>query len=155
MELVAVQSEKKSVLANLLEYYVYEFSPYLHIDVNEEGKYGFDKVEEYVESEQYSSYFIMVENQYAGFVIVKIEKDGPFNYSIEQFFVLNRYNGKGIGKKAAIEIFNRYRGKWQITQTETNYHAQAFWRGVIKGYTKNEFIEKYDEKRRSVQLFTN
>lgn len=150
-----INETKRQVLENLLEYYVYEFSPYLHIDVNEEGKYGFTLVNEYVTEPQYSSYFIKHNEHLIGFVIVKELYDQDFNFCIEQFFIFKKYNGKGFGKKAAIEAFDLFKGKWQITQTETNYPAQAFWRSVIKEYTKNQFTEFYDDKRRSVQRFEN
>lgn len=144
---------KKNVLENLLEFYVYEFSPYLNIEVSEEGKYGFDQTNAYISEEHYDSFFIVCEKNLAGFVVVKKEQGCSYDYSMEQFFVLKKYNGKGIGKKAAFEAFASYKGKWQITQTETNYPAQAFWRGVIKEYTNNDYTECYDERRRAVQQF--
>ncbi|WP_456279149.1 GNAT family N-acetyltransferase [Bacillus sp. AK128] len=155
VELRAVNREEKKILENLFEYYVYEFSPIINIDVSSEGNYGFGKIEEYFSNPNFYPYFIMEEQQLAGFCIVEkmVEKD--FDYRIDQFFILKKYGNKGVGKAAAIKAFELFRGDWQITQTETNYRAQAFWRKVIKEYSQNTFEESYDEQRRSVQTFTN
>ncbi|MFD1737259.1 hypothetical protein ACFSCX_11915 [Bacillus salitolerans] len=60
-----------------------------------------------------------------------------YDFRIDQFFILQKYKGKGLGKKAALMTFDLYSGKWQFNQIENNYPAQAFWRSTIKEYTKN------------------
>lgn len=88
---------------------------------------------------------------------MKITNSIPSNplFEIEQFFILKKYNGRGIGKQAAIKIFDRYKGNWKVTQVERNYPAQAFWRSVIKKYSNNSYTETYDDKRKSIQEFNN
>ncbi|MBT2687501.1 hypothetical protein J7I93_04815 [Bacillus sp. ISL-47] len=43
-----VSEEQKHVLGNLLEFYVYEFTAYLDIELNEEGRYGFKDLDLYI-----------------------------------------------------------------------------------------------------------
>ncbi|KAA0550030.1 GNAT family N-acetyltransferase [Bacillus sp. BGMRC 2118] len=154
VEIRNVTYEEKEKLGNLFEYYVYEFSPYLNIDVGMDGKFGFNQLEEYF-TEFYDAYFIYRENKIVGFCIVQRMDKYEYDFQIEQFFILKRYEGLGLGKAAAFQIFNQYKGRWNITQIETNYRAQAFWRGIIKSYTNNTFTEFYDDHRRSVQRFNN
>ncbi|MGG4141492.1 GNAT family N-acetyltransferase [Paenibacillus algorifonticola] len=103
----------------------------------------------YISDDRFTSYFIKSEEILFGFVIVKKTADQSL-FEMEQFFVLKKYNGKGIGKQAAISAFNRHKGDWKVTQLERNYPAQAFWRSVIKNYTNNSYRESYDEKCRAV-----
>jgi len=66
---------------------------------------------------------------------------------------MKKFEGKGVGKVVAKEVFNRFRGKWMITQVEKNYRAQAFWRSLVSEYTDGKYHERYDERRRSIQEF--
>ncbi|MBT2687502.1 hypothetical protein J7I93_04820 [Bacillus sp. ISL-47] len=91
----------------------------------------------------------------AGFAIVKKHRSADFDYSMEQFFVMKKYNRRGVGQEGAKLAFETFKGRWRITQTEKNYPAQAFWRKVIKQYTGNTHEESYDQDRRSVQSFSN
>lgn len=159
IRLEKVQPSQKHILGNLLEFYVYEFSAYLNIDFNAEGRYGFEPLETYFIEKNYAPYFIKNEHQLVGFAIVKegasnLGQDIP-SYNIEEFFVAKKFMGQGVGKQAAKIVFDLYRGQWTVTQIEKNYPGQAFWRGVIQEYTRGNYKEFYDEKRRSVQQFDN
>ncbi|MBM6619470.1 GNAT family N-acetyltransferase [Bacillus suaedaesalsae] len=147
-----VTLQEKEKLGNLFEYYVYEFSPYLKIDIGTDGKFGFGQLNEYF-TDSYDPYFIYKDDNLVGFCIVQKLTNKDYDYQVDQFFILKRYEGLGLGKAAAFQIFNQYKGRWNITQIETNYKAQAFWRGTIKAYTNNTFDELYDDNRRSVQRF--
>jgi predicted acetyltransferase len=149
--------EEKQVLGNLFEFYNYEFSKYLDsLELQDDGRFGFEPLDSYLSEPHFYPYFIRVNNRLAGFVIVKSEdKNGVSFNSIEQFFVMKKYEGKGIGKYVAKEIFDRFPGEWKVTQVQKNYPAQAFWRSTINEYTKGDYREYYDERRRSVQEFRN
>jgi predicted acetyltransferase len=149
-----VLPNEETILQNLFEFYDYEFSQYLDFEVNNEGLYRKAPVDKYLSEDSYSAYFIKSDGILVGFVIVN-KNDSMSLFEIEQFFILKKHNGKGIGKQAAFEIFDRYKGCWKITQIEKNYSAQAFWRSVIKEYSNGIYIEKNDEKQRTVQEFVN
>lgn len=149
-----VLPKEKHVLQNMFEFYDYEFSLYLNFEVNKDGLFRKAPVDMYLSDDRFTSYFIKSEEILFGFVIVKKTADQPL-FEMEQFFVLKKYNGKGIGKQAAILAFNCHKGDWKVTQLERNYPAQAFWRSVIKNYTNNSYRESYDEKHRAVQEFNN
>jgi predicted acetyltransferase len=152
--IVDVLPEDENILQNMFEFYDYEFSQYLDFEVNKDGLFRKAPVSMYISDNRFKSHFIKSHEKLLGFVIVKKTDNKP-SFEIEQFFVLNKYNGKGVGKQAAFKIFDQYRGDWKVTQIEKNYSAQAFWRNVIKNYTNNSYSESYDEKRRAVQEFQN
>lgn len=125
--------------------------------MNKDGLFQKAPVADYLSKKEYKSYFIKSSGLLLGFVIVKIRNNEPnhFIFEMEQFFILKKYSGNGIGKQAATNVFDRYKGEWKVTQVEQNYVAQAFWRKVIKDYTNNTYTETYDDRRRSVQMFNN
>jgi predicted acetyltransferase len=143
-----------NILRNMFEFYDYEFSQYLNFEVNKEGLFRRAPVSEYLSNDEYHSFFIKSAERLLGFVILKITNNKS-SFEIEQFFILKKYNGKGIGKQAAIKIFDQYKGNWKVTQVERNYPAQAFWRKVIQSYSNNSYRETYDDKCRSIQEFNN
>jgi predicted acetyltransferase len=145
---------EEHILQNMFEFYDYEFSQYLNFEVNKEGLFRRAPVSEYLSNDEYHSFFIKSAERLLGFVILKITNNKS-SFEIEQFFILKKYNGKGIGKQAAIKIFDRFKGNWKVTQVERNYPAQAFWRKVIQSYSNNSYRETYDDKCRSIQEFNN
>lgn len=151
-----VTVDQKETLGNLLEFYVYEFTKFVDIQVGENGRYGFNSLNSYFTNPNIFPFFIKKEGKLAGFVIVsKGEESDDFDYNMDEFFVMNRYMGKGVSREAALETFNLFQGKWRVVQMEKNYRAQTFWRKIIKEYSDNTHNEYYDEGRRSVQIFTS
>ncbi|MGZ4164902.1 MAG: GNAT family N-acetyltransferase [Tumebacillaceae bacterium] len=156
VELVRVPLEELPVLENLSRYYVYEFSQYIpQIKVHADGQFGaLNGLETYWTEPQKHPFFLYADGELAGFALVSsATAEEPNN--MDEFYVLRKFEGRGIGKKAAMQLFDRFPGKWTVTQIQKNYPAQAFWRSVIMAYTNNQHTERYDEQRRSIQEFTS
>lgn len=48
IELQRVKLEEKMILQNVIEFYIYEFSRFVNIiELNEEGRYGYDGLNDY------------------------------------------------------------------------------------------------------------
>jgi predicted acetyltransferase len=157
IQLKNISLEEKPVLENLMEYYVYEFSQYIDtIELKEDGRYGFEGLDDYWTDPNRHPFFIKVSGKLAGFVLVRtLDTDNEPLHTIAEFLVMKKYGGRGIGKTAAKRIFDIFPGKWQVTQIEKNYPAQAFWRNLISEYTNGQYEERYDLHRKSVQEFDN
>ena len=97
-------------------------------------------------------FIIRVDGELAGFALVK-KGVGGAPHQIGEFFVMAKFGGKGVGRAVAVDIFDRFPGHWLIHEMWNNYKAQAFWRGVINGYTNGHYEEYYDERRRPFQKF--
>lgn len=158
IEIQKVKLEEKRILQNIIEFYIYEFSRFVNIiELNEEGRYGYDGLNDYWVNPDRHPFFIRVSGKLAGFALVhaaeaKQDQQSP-THSIREFFVLQKYSGSGVGKVVAKRIFDLFPGQWEVTQIKQNYPAQAFWRSVISEYTNGKYKERYDEHRRSVQEF--
>lgn len=156
-ELHVVTPADHQVLRNLLEYYLYEFSGYRDdIELNNQGYFGFQKYEQFL-SEPYTTFFISVQGKLAGFAIVEEKFPTNFDrfYCIREFFVVRKYRRRGIGKQIAWEIFDQFRGVWDICQIKTNIRAQTFWRSIISEYTNGDYTEITDENGKVFQIFYN
>ena len=62
-------------------------------------------------------------------------------YEISEFFVLNKYRKLGAGTFMANEMFNKYKGKWEIRTLLKNKPAQDFWRKVVKNASHGIYEE--------------
>lgn len=155
-EIIHVQKEHKKVLANLMQFYIYDFSEFMKLDVEENGLYRDYPLEEYwKEGHHRFAYIIKKEDKYVGFVLVKwIENIDRNYYSIAEFFIFKKYRKAGMGKAVATRIFDLHKGEWEVYQIEANKAAQIFWNKTINEYTRGKFKER-TEKGRVIQEFVN
>lgn len=154
-----VPFEEKEVLRHLMQFYLYDFSEFAGFDVNRHGRYEYKFFDHYWTEAGRFPYFIMVDQQYAGFALVN--RHGVLlaeGHSIAEFFVMRKYRRRGIGEAAARHVFAQHRGDWEVRVAESNGGARAFWRQVISGYTKGRFDERAmrgDSWRGTIFLFNN
>jgi len=144
VEVLEVEDDQKSILRQLLELYEYDFSEYNDQDVNEHGYYGYKYLDHYWTDANRYPFFIMVENKYAGFVLVNSHNyllDDDQGRSIAEFFIMRKYRRKGVGSEAAKQIFDKYRGWWEVRQHGGNEPSKLFWRRVIDEYTAGQFTQ--------------
>lgn len=151
--LEAVQKEDEYILHNLMQFYIYEFSQYIpSIKLESNGLFAPFHLDEYWTNSHFHAFFIKLDNEYIGFALVESGYETEPN-SILEFFIMSKFKGRGYGKVAATELFTMFPGSWKITQISNNYPAQAFWRNLIYKITDGQVVERYDNRRRSVQEF--
>lgn len=150
MGISLVPAKQKAVIEHLMQFYLYDFTQYLDIDVNAEGRFNpYPDLDEFWTSRDTCyPYLITYNNKPAGFALVErmdVPTEGDFNLS--EFFVMKKYRRSGLGTWAAHQLFDRLRGRWKVTQISTNTPAQAFWRKTIGSYTHNRYEERVDSVR--------
>lgn len=147
VQLHKVLFEEKEVLENIIEYYVYDFSEFLEIDLSTSGNFGFYSLGTYwTDTVNHHPFIIKLSDKIIGFVLVKkIRSNGHMINTIAEFFILKRYRRRGLGESAAKEIFNMFKGNWEVTQIEKNIPAQTFWRKVISEYTSDHYSETFND----------
>ncbi|MFH1676432.1 MAG: GNAT family N-acetyltransferase [bacterium] len=134
-----VSLAEKPVLRNLMELYLHDFTEFDNADIGDNGLYGYEYLDCYWTEEDRYSFLVRVDGRLAGFVLV--HKIAGIN-TIAEFFVMRKYRRRGVGTEVAIRIFDRFRGKWNVTQMSYNVPAQSFWRKVIRKYTGGEYMER-------------
>lgn len=65
------------------------------------------------------------------------------DYFVNEFFLLRPFRGKGIAEKAAVDVFDRFRGAWELftNPSEANGRGQSFWRKTLFNYTNGIYEE--------------
>ena len=144
IELVAVQRDEKEILRNLMEKYDYELSQYGGDDVNKLGLYGFDYLDNYwQEGAKRWAYFIKADEKLAGFAMIVSDyrylDDRESDYLMSDFFVMYKYRKAGVGKFAATELFDKFKGIWELNTVKVNTASVAFWTRVVGDYTNNKY----------------
>ena len=140
-------TEDKSALQNLLQFYLYDFSVLIDADVDKNGLYTYPYQDLYWTEPDRHPFPVMVNGNLAGFALVQeISEENGIPYRIiAEFFVMQKYRRRGVGRLSAIRIFEMFPGKWEVHQIQENVPAQAFWRNTIGEYTNGDFKERRNE----------
>ena len=137
-----IRVEQKSVFVQMMELYNYDFSVFSGDDINEYGYFGYPRIDDYWNEEGRYPFFIRADGKLAGLVLVRscceyTHLKAPHN--IAEFFVMQKYRRKGVGKAAAMKVFDMFPGGWEISQWTSNLPAQRFWKQVVAEYTHGKY----------------
>ena len=151
IQLVPASADDRALLLNLNEYYVYDFSELLGIDVGADGRFGGQRLERHFEDPLCHPFFIRVGGQLAGFALhegrSRLTGASGIN-DVADFFVMRKFRRHGVGADAACALFDRFPGPWEVRQVPSNAAATAFWRKVIDRYTRGAYSESpWDDDR--------
>lgn len=154
-----VPARQKHIIENMMQFYLYDFTQFLDFDLNHQGLFApYPDLDQFwMNRETHYPFLITYMNKPAGFALVE-RMDDPTegDYYLTEFFVMKKYRRTGLGTWASYQLFDRLQGRWKVTEVSTNLPAQAFWRKVIRAYTKDRFQERVDPERGNPsQYFTS
>lgn len=142
IHLEKVSLEQKSVLANLMELYLHDFSEYDQSDVGPDGLFGFEYLDSYWTDTDRHAFIVYVKDHIAGFVLVNkiviLEENTGAN-SIAEFFIMRKYRRKGVGTQVATRILDMFPGQWEVSQVADNIPSTKFWKKVLDEYTNGKY----------------
>ena len=149
-----IELEKKDILNNLMQLYLHNISLNFPMDFDSNtGMYGYDDIQKYFENDNNKAFFILKENEIAGFMLIDFSDEKNI---IQEMFVLNNYKRKGVGKTAVSILFDKFRGNWEIKSLPCSESAEKFWISSVKEYTNDQFNLEYVGKfNRAVLTFNN
>ncbi len=149
-----IELEKKDILNNLMQLYLHNISLNFPMDFDSNtGMYGYDDIEKYFENDNNKAFFILKENEIAGFMLIDLSDEKNI---VQEMFVLNNYKRKGVGKTAVSILFDKFRGNWEIKSLPCSESAEKFWISSVKKYTNDQFNLEYVGKfNRAVLTFNN
>lgn len=154
-----VPSTEKQMLGNLIQLYLHDLSDYTADDVDEHGLYRYSYFDAYWEEDGRFPFLIRVDGRIAGLALVRTLASGPKpTYQLAEFFILRKYRRQGVGRAAAVALFGRFPGSWEIQQEAANLGGQTFWRRIISNYTEGNYREvqhETAEHRGPVQFFVS
>ena len=131
IEVRAAAAEEESILANLVELYAHDFSEFLDIEINPDGRYGYAQLPLYWREPNRHPLLVRVDGNLAGFVLLKGDENA---WDMAEFFVVRRYRRRGIGSAIAHEVWRQFPGRWAVRVMESNQSAQQFWERVIRAF---------------------
>ncbi|MBX4149274.1 GNAT family N-acetyltransferase [Paenibacillus lautus] len=158
MGIELVPKRKQAVIVNLMQLYLYDFTKYLDISVNDQGLFlPYPDLDEFWKKrERKYPYLITFDQRPAGFALIERMDDAlDADYYITEFFVMQKYRRTGLGTWAATRLFDHFQGRWKVTQISSNIPAQAFWRKVIEAYTGGRYEEYIDPVRHNPSQYFN
>lgn len=149
-----IELEKKDILNNLMQLYLHNISLNFPMDFDSTtGMYGYDDIEKYFENDNNKAFFILKENEIAGFMLIDLLDEKNI---VQEMFVLNNYKRKGVGKTAISILFDKFKGNWEIKSLPCSEFAEKFWISSVKEYTNDKFDLEYVGKfNRAVLTFNN
>ena len=145
IEVVEAEAGDRSLVRQLLELYLYDFSEFTDADVDAHGLYGYQYLDHYWTEPDRHPFLFRVDGRWAGFALVRAGTP----HDMAEFFVLRKYRSRGVGLAAARDLFARFPGEWQVRQMAANTNATKFWRQAIPV----DFVEELGDNG-PVQRFT-
>ncbi len=135
------------LIQNMARFYVYDLSRecgFISSDwaLPSDGLYESFDFKEYFQDIDKRAFLIEVDQEIAGFVLLNQEGHFPeTKWNMGEFFVLAKFQNKGVGTVAAIQVWNLHPGKWKVSVIPENKNAANFWRRIISDYSSGVFIE--------------
>ncbi|MET0794374.1 MAG: GNAT family N-acetyltransferase [Polyangiaceae bacterium] len=130
-----------TLLANLLELYIHDLSEaFPNIQLGADGRFGYERLPLYwSEPKRRYAFLIRCGTRVAGFALItrgSPASDDPDVFDVAEFFVLRRYRRSGVGRRAIVQVWDRFPGQWIVRVSEANTGALPFWGRVIAEYTR-------------------
>lgn len=140
--------EDKNTIQNLGRFYVYEMSRYCGFlpswEVPPNGLFECIDLSSYCENPDRHAFLVKVDDELAGFVLInKVGSTPDVDWNIGEFFIVSKFQGKGVGSYVANQIFNQFPGIWETTQIPENKAAIDFWEKVVSKYSQGRFEKSF------------
>lgn len=134
VELIPSLPEQAPILANLLELYAHDFSDFVELELGADGRFGYDSLPLYWQDASRYPFLIKVDGQLAGFVLLRkgsqISGDEDI-WDVTEFFIVRGFRRRGVGMKAAHEVWKLFPGKWEVRVIDQNRKAKEFWKRAV------------------------
>jgi predicted acetyltransferase len=142
--LCTATKEDKDTIQNLGRFYVYEMSRYCGFlpgwETPLNGLFECINLSSYCEKPDRYAFLIKIDNELAGFVLInKIGSTSDVDWNIGEFFIISKFQGKGVGRCVAEQVFNQFPGVWETSQMPENKPAIDFWNKVVNRYADGQF----------------
>jgi predicted acetyltransferase len=146
--------EERATIENLLNLYLYDIAEFANDgwrEVGPDGRYWHGALDEYLAGAEAAAFLVTADGELAGFVLVDthvVLAQPAGTHSIAEFFVMRKHRRMGVGRSAAVALFDLLGGPWEVAQDDGNPPAQRFWRAVVEDYAEAGFtVEVVDDER--------
>lgn len=142
--IVAAGLAEKPLIENLYPLYLHDLSEFLDTDVDDQGRFiAAGALDQWWERDALHPFLIRVDGRPAGFAFVcgapHVSKGR--DYRLNEFFILRKHRRRGVGRAAAIMVFDRFQGDWELAWIPENLPAASFWPRVVAEYAPDSCRE--------------
>ncbi len=131
--------ERRPLLDALLQLYLHDFSEHAALDgphgeVDEAGRFSYADPDACWRDPERVPLLIRHAGRVAGFVLVNARSalGRPLDHAVAEFFVLRKFRLARVGTRAALLLFARWPGRWEVPVASYNQEAILFWRSVAR-----------------------
>lgn len=135
-------------IQNMARFYVYETSRECGLNSADwacpaDGLYeSFDFKHYFVDSDRLA-YLVKVDEELAGFILLYQTGEQPnIQWHIGEFFILARFQNRGVGRMVAQQVWQRHPGLWEVTVIPEKQRALQFWRKAVASIMQKNFTEE-------------
>jgi predicted acetyltransferase len=142
----AARADEALLLSNLLELYIHDLSAaFPGVELGADGRFGHNKLPLYwSEPDRRFPFLIRSDSRVVGFALAtrgSPASDDPNVFDVAEFFVIRRQRRSGVGRRAAMLLWNRLPGRWIVHASEGVPAAVSFWRRVVAEFTSGTAAE--------------
>lgn len=146
-KLIEATLQDYPTIQNMARFYVYDMSRYCGFISGEwacpdDGLYESYDFKIYFTDPERKAFLVKIENELAGFVLLNKIGTQPVDWNMGEFFILAKFQGKGIGKSVTHELWHTHPGQWEISVIPENNVALSFWRQAVMTYTNGHYKEQ-------------
>ena len=145
IELVPATQEQQGILSNLLQLYMHDFSEFISLSVDGEGRFQYPDLSRYWAEAGRFPLLAVADGAWAGFALIRQEaltKESGWRWDMAEFFVLRGYRRHGLGTRLAHLAFERFTGAWQVRVMESNAGACRFWQRAVESFTGGRHLHE-------------
>lgn len=138
VEVAPATREQAPIIANLFELYAHDFSEFFNIRIGPDGRFGYAPLPLYWQEPHRYPFLIRADGELAGFVLVQQGSrisGAVETWDVAEFFVLRGWRRRGVGLRAACQVWQRFAGPWEVRVQESNTKARLFWQRAVEEYT--------------------
>jgi predicted acetyltransferase len=150
IEIELARPEEQAALASLMQLYIHDFSEFWagtpRGELQDDGRFWNYPLEGYWGEPGRVPLLIRRGGYLAGFALLNaVTHSGrDADRNMAEFFIVRKHRRSGVGRAAALEIFSRYPGLWEVAVVRPNLRALAFWRAAIGSHPAAREIEEFD-----------
>ncbi|HEI6745950.1 TPA: GNAT family N-acetyltransferase [Legionella pneumophila] len=144
IEIIPATISDYPIVQNLAGYYVYDRTGYMGWSCSEKGTFECIDFKHYFETQNEKAFVVKVDDDLAGFVL--LDKEfllEAVDWNMGEFFILKKFQGKGIATYVAHNILKENPGKWSVAVMPENIKAVNFWRKIISTAVMENYTEVF------------
>ena len=132
------------LIQNMTRFYLYDVAKYIGdlpgFEFQEDGLYPVFELKKYFEEKDRHPFIIKVGKELTGFAMInKFSTSKDVDWNMAEFYIAAKYQNKGIGTNAAMQLFDKFPGKWEVPVLPLNEGGLVFWEKVVNLYSKGHY----------------